>query len=194
MNHLDLLQQSQNLQREGENVLQALRLLETLSQYGSPTIVGSMATGLMTWRDIDIEIVKDINEEDYWQVVKYVFHQVNLKDTTVIDYRKSVNPNTPKGLYLCIRYYGEEQKIWKIDIWFLPPRTSKKENINEWIKDKLTKENRKTILEIKFAIHDNPKYTKDIFSIDIYEAVIQHKVKDIEDFKKYLQKIEKTLE
>lgn len=192
----DLLKRQKELQKEAYEVLDKLDLLNILLIYGKPEIVGSLATGLMTWRDIDLEVVKEINEEKYWQVVRKIFHTPGYKLTNVVDFRKSVNPNTPKGLHIGISDYDfkKDGNLWKIDIWFLPPRKPNEENYNEWIKDKITDENRKIILSIKNTIALNPKYRKEIFSVHIYNAVIEKGIKNLEGFKTYLQTNGKQLD
>ena len=190
----DLIKQSEELQKEGMSFLKNIRLIEELSKYGDPKIVGSMDSGLMTWRDIDIEIEKEeLSENDYWQAVKFIFYLTNHYHNTFIqDFRGSKNPNTPKGLYIGakIDYEGHE---WKIDIWFFKPGDHQEPNYSNWIKGKLNNENRKVILEIKDQIFENPKYRKSIFSVDIYKAVIDENVKDFEGFEKYLTKSGRSL-
>lgn len=182
----DLLKKQNELQEEGKKVLDQLGIIKILSKYGSPKIVGSFETGLMVWRDIDIELVKEIKDEEYWESVNTLFYGSGLKYLTLIDFRNSVNPNTPKGLYIGIKYWFED-KEWKIDVWFLPPRSKESENMNEWIKDKLNNENRKTILEIKSKLYKNMKYRKNFFNVDIYRAVISEGVTNLEGFKRYLE-------
>jgi hypothetical protein len=146
-----------------------------------------MASGLMVWRDIDIEIVKDeLNENEYWETIKFLFQIKDFYHSLYIqDFRKSVNPNSPKGLYI-----GTKIEIngntWKIDVWFIPKRQSNELNYNEWIKGKLNIENKKIILQIKDKIYDNSKYRKEIFAVDVYKAVIENGVIDLEGFKQYL--------
>ncbi len=48
-------------------------------------------------------------------------------------------------------------------------------------------------LQIKEQISSNPLYRKEIFSTDIYEAVLNHGVKDLKEFKSYLESIGKIL-
>lgn len=182
------------LQKEGYEILKEMKLMEYLANFGNPQIVGSLALGLMTWPDIDIELVKEIREDEYWKMVKYIFQQSNLKGIFIMDYRSSLNPNTPKGLYIGVRYYGKQKSPWKIDIWFLPKRDPNVENLNEWIKNVLKDEHRLPILEIKHALSSHPKYTKEIFSVDIYRAVIERGIKNIEQFKKYLEKTSRSLD
>jgi len=190
----DLDKQQKELQAEGREVLEKLQLIPFLSKFGTPNIVGSFSLRLMTWPDIDIELVKDINEAEYWQTVHYIFEKENLKNITIMDYRTSDNLNTPKGLYIDIQYYGKQKDPWKIDVWFMPPRDPNAENLNEWIKDSLKEEHRFPILEIKHAISSHPKYRKQIFSVDIYKAVIEKGVRDLDGFKRYLQETKRTLD
>ena len=190
----ELEKQQKELQAEGREVLEKLQLIPFLSKFGTPNIVGSFALGLMTWPDIDIELVKDINEDEYWQTVHYIFEKENLKNITIMDYRTSDNPNTPKGLYIAIQYYGKQKDPWKIDIWFMSPRDPDGENLNEWIKDSLKEEHRLPILEIKHAISSDPKYRKQIFSVDIYKAVIEKGIRDLDGFRQYLQETNRTLD
>ncbi|HVZ66837.1 MAG TPA: hypothetical protein VG917_01115 [Patescibacteria group bacterium] len=189
----DLIRQ-EDLQKEAHEVLDKLDLLNILSRYGPPQIVGSLATGLMTWKDIDIEIVGPIDEEKYWKVVKKIFHTPGYKRTFVIDFRKSVNPNTPKGLHICITDYSlrEGEDPWKMDIWFVD-RNEGEITFHDWIKDKISDENKPYLLSLKKEARKYPNYGKDIFSIDVYKAVIEHNAKNIEDFKKYLRLTNRSL-
>lgn len=184
----DLEKKQLELQNEAKEVLEKLDLMNILSDYGTPKIVGSLATGLMTWKDIDIELTNGIDEDKYWSVVKKLFHTPGYKHLSVIDFRNSTDPNSPKGLYACIsKFHLYGKKNWKIDIWFLEPN-SRDVDFHEWLTKNLKLEHRLPILEIKDQIADHPKYRKEIFSTDIYKAVIEDGAKNIEDFKKYLSK------
>lgn len=191
---MDLVKQQEELQKEGRELLGKIELIEFLSKFGKPHIVGSMESGLMVWRDIDIEIIKEeIKDNEYWEVVNFLFYLKDLYHSLYIqDFRKSVNPNTPKGLYIGtkIEFNGN---TWKIDIWLIKPRANEAINYNEWIKDKLTDENKKIILEIKNQIYENPKYRKEIFAVDVYKAVIENGVKDLKEFNEYLKRRGKNL-
>ena len=183
---MDLLKQQKELQKEGNRLLKRTGLIEFLSQFGTVRINGSLASGLMVWPDIDLEVVSEtISEDNFWKAVRFLF-SIEKHNTFIQDFRESTNPNTPKGLYIG-KKINEGKNIWKIDIWFITPRQDGELNYNDWIKDKLTEENKKIILEIKNQIYDDPKYRKEIFSIDIYKAVIENGVKNLEEFKIYLQ-------
>jgi len=70
---MNSLFRKKNSKRQAHEVLEALNLLHFLSKYGRPKIVGSVALGLMTWRDIDIdlEITGEVNDQDFWQTAQY---------------------------------------------------------------------------------------------------------------------------
>lgn len=191
----ELLKQQDELQKEGKQLLEKIGLLEFISRFAKPEIVGSMASGLMVWPDIDLELVVDrFNDEDYWETVKFMFYIKEIYHSIYIqDFRKSQNPNTPKGLYIGTKIENEG-KEWKIDLWFILPHIKGLENMNEWIKGKLNDENRAIILNIKSELYKNIKYTKDFFSIDIYKAVINNGVQDLDGFRKYLKESNRSID
>lgn len=195
----NLEQKQQQLQTQAQEVLEKLGLLTLLSRYGEPHIVGSMELGLMTWRDIDIEIIapdlsKDSIAEIAAELIKQVHHRI---DFGVIDNRGQDNPKLPRSIYLGLKYFGEDikpeemlgssEKAWKIDLHFVLPEDSQGITKTRELKDKLTPEKRQAILQIKEVIATNPKYRKEVFSMDIYQAVLDHNVTDLGGFEKYLQ-------
>ena len=66
-------------------------------------------------------------------------------------------------------------------------------NYNEWIKDKLNDKNKQIILGLKSQIMDNPKYRKEIFAVDVYKAVAESGVTNLEGFREYLASQGKSL-
>ncbi|MBT7914861.1 hypothetical protein HN588_13240 [Candidatus Bathyarchaeota archaeon] len=102
MNIDELIVQEVELQRQAHEVLDALNLLHFLSKYGRPKIVGSVALGLMTWRDIDIdlEITGEIREEDFWQTAKYLLAQDEITLVTLVDNREIIEKNRPPSMYI----------------------------------------------------------------------------------------------
>lgn len=191
----DLLEQQEELQKEARELLEKINLIKFLSRFGGIEIGGSLDSGLMTWRDIDLGVISDdINDENYWEIVKYVYYLEDYYHSLYIqDFRKSVNPASPKGLYigLKIKYLDN---FWKIDIWYVKPRKKGDENFNDFLKANLNGGNKKIILSIKSQVHENPKYRKDFYSVDIYNAVIRENVRDLEGFKEYLKKSGRNLD
>ncbi|RJP47491.1 MAG: hypothetical protein C4584_00360 [Armatimonadetes bacterium] len=190
---MDLQKQQEDLQKEGNSLLSKWKLLEELSKYGKVTVVGSMALGLMTWRDIDIEVQGDISKDDYFEIARYIFNQHKLNDIRLADYRKDYNPGHQKGLYINVRAWANETDKWKLDVWFILPGESKLDEYYRKTKEKLNIEKINAILFIKNAVCQNPKYRKVYSSVDIYKAVLDEGVTNLDQFKEYLAKIGKEL-
>jgi hypothetical protein len=190
----DLITYQDELQREGHAVLEDLKLLEFLAQFSKPHIVGSLATGLMTWRDIDLELYTVPNEEQLWQASQYLFSQQYVKSVMQADYRKRMDSPFPKGLYIGAKYKKEEGRQWKIDLWLMSQRDTP--DYHTWMLKRLpslTTEKKLAILTLKNALSDHPLYRKTIFSIDIYKAVIEEGVTDMVGFTEYLKKSGRSL-
>lgn len=188
---MDLIKKEEKLHKETDEILEELDLINFLSKFGKIEIVGSYKLGLMVWEDIDIHIITEKpNKKQALYILKDLLERSKVLSVTIIDNRtKRVYPNYPEGFYIGIKYKNNETK-WKIDIWL----TSEKETeIDNLIQEKLDENNRKYILEIKSKLFDNPKYRKDILSIDIYKAVLEKGVKNLEEFQNYLKDIGKEL-
>jgi len=192
---MDLLPKQVELQRQARNILKELQLIEYLSKFGKPQIVGSVAMGLMTWPDIDIEVIVDEipNKEDLAAIAKHLFLFPNTSKFILIDNGIRKSSHLPKdGMYTGFHYLFNNA-LWEFDIWFFKRNIITGKDDLDWIKQKLTEDNRLIILEIKQQIRNNPKYKKEIFSTDIYKAVLKQGVSNLEGFKEYLRKTSREL-
>jgi hypothetical protein len=190
MNTDELIIQEEKLQRQAYEVLEALNLLHFLSKYGRPKIVGSVALGLMTWRDIDIdlEITGKIRDEDFWQTAKYLLAQDEVTLIILVDNRKMIEKNRPPSMYIGGKYQADEGAIWKIDIRFVSEQHAIAQKHIDSISSKLTDGRRRAILRIKQVVAQDTRYRTEISSVDIYEAVLVEGITDLEGFKKHLRK------
>lgn len=191
---INIQQQSNEIQKEAVAILQTLSLKPLLSKFGEFKIVGSMSYKLMTWRDIDIDVVfdHDPTDADFWEILRELFRNKQIRSFTLVDDREIVTANRPKSIYIGLKFEDEKQEIWKIDIRLINKKYVATDAIEKLIKAKLTPEKKQRILEIKSAVDDNPKYHKEFQSVDIYEAVLENGIENPQDFKKYLTKIGKS--
>lgn len=201
----ELLQKQNQLQTKAKEVIEKLQLIQILSKYGQVQLVGSVVLGLMTWKDIDIEvIVENLNKIIIAEVMRQIMEKSERRlDFAFIDNGDTFDPRNPTGMYLNIKYFGYELKqeelfgknenIWKIDIWFVLPNAARSLEKTETIKRQLTTEKQNAILEIKNILASHPKYRKEIFSTDIYTAVLEKGVSNIDEFKKYLNETGKNI-
>lgn len=191
----DLLGRQDSLQKEARRQLTELELLALLSPFGDVIVVGSVITGLMTWPDIDLEVIgKHIpTKEAVGEIAKKLFTNQDIFRVWMMDNREKSDIHQPAGLYVgAKRHVGSE--VWKFDIWFLQEgeQRSGKDDL-AWLKAALTPETRARILQIKDQVADNPQYRKTIFSFDIYRAVLNEGITTVTEFNKYLKKSGRSL-
>ena len=184
----DLLEQQYALQSEAHLILQQLNLLDFLSGYGQPRIVGSLALGLMTWPDIDLDLetVDPPSSEAYLATVAYLFDQPGVEKLILIDNRCGAELDRPLSIYLGVEYQTSHTRRWKIDLRFVQAELAYAQEAVEKIRSKLTAGKRLAILRIKQVVAAQPGYGSDIASVDIYRAVLEHGVTDLEGFTDYL--------
>ena len=75
---------------------------------------------------------------------------------------------------------------WKIDVSFWLMQGIHPEPIHDAMKGQLTPETRLAILWIKDVWYQLPSYRNEVYSTDIYDAVLQHGVRTPGEFDMYL--------
>ncbi|MDO8609712.1 MAG: hypothetical protein Q7R95_04135, partial [bacterium] len=158
-----------------------------LQKYGEITFVGSYALDLMVKKDIDIVVTSGLNYRNFLELVNYLFPKNNVYSLNLQDFSKSIYLNRPYGIYCGITYLIKPDIFWKIDVWFMTKDGNDAKKLVDWVKSKLTDENKEIILKIKNEML-NTKYGKEISGMDIYKAVLENKVIDLNGFREYLIK------
>jgi len=184
--YMNYFEKQKKLHKQAEKILKDLNLIEVLKKYGVPKIVGSYALELMSWPDIDIVVITEPNYKHYLNLVNYLFEKEDIYSLNLQDFRKSIYPDRPQGIYCGISYIVKPNTFWKIDVWFFPD-VKAFDVINE-VKSKLTDINRAIILKIKNEMREKIKHGKEISGIDVYKAVLENGVRDLEGFRQYLKK------
>lgn len=94
----------------------------------------------------------------------------------------------PRGLYWGV-YLGDERNgAWKIDIWVTDADGFEATRAHgERIRERLSDSTRPSILQIKSACWRHPQYRREFASSDIYAAVLDHGIADIDDFWTFLK-------
>ncbi|MEI6327375.1 MAG: hypothetical protein WCO78_04650 [Candidatus Roizmanbacteria bacterium] len=184
----DLLLIQTKLQNEAIAVVEKLNLRPLLGRYGHFTLVGSIVYGLMTWRDIDINLIMPHvpTDTEYSEISRSISSLPQVVRVTHADNRQLVEADRPRSMYLGIRYMDDAKNIWKIDVRLLTADAVTTDRIADLIEKNITDESRRIILDIKSQVHDDQQYHKAFSSVDIYEAVLIHGVTDIDGFTKYL--------
>jgi hypothetical protein len=175
------------IRAEADRLL-ASGLRRILDNCGDVHVVGSYALRLMVWRDLDIHIVcAAFDQRRFFDLGGQI---AELLSPAKMHFRNEFvmqTPELPRGLYWGV-YLGDERRgAWKIDIWASDEEGFRHATgFDERLRTVLTDDLRANILRIKSAVWNHPQYRKSFSSADIYRAVIEQKVRDVEGFFEYL--------
>ena len=172
------------LKFEAEKLLEKTKILNIIKKFGDIKLTGSFSYDLMTWRDIDIcLIINELSKDNVFSIASEIG---KIDSVGSIYYRNEYVMRTegnPLAIFLCIELFLKDNIKWKIDILI-----SSEQVVNsvidksKFITDKLNDSYRKSILEIKYELTNLSEYRQTIKSTDIYDAVLNHNVKDIEEW------------
>jgi len=187
----ELLARQRALQTEAEQVRGQLDLARVLGAVGDPVLVGSAALGLMAWRDIDITVV--CSSLDQGQVLAVATGLAAHQDVKAMQYRddsgcwNQAPEKYPDGLYIGLRYHPPVLPEWKLDLWFVddPARQPDLAHLRT-LPERLTDDARIAILRIKTLWSTRPQYGASVRSWDIYTAVLDHNIRDTDEFARWL--------
>ena len=183
-----LLQRQRLLQDEAQIVLKELNLVALLSAGGVVRQTGSSALGLMVWRDLDLAVSSPgLSIERAFEIMHPLVTHPRVKQ---VRYFHQSGPFKLIGLderyYFMVFFDLHEQAEWKVDISFWLGGGIHPEPVHEAIEQQLTPETRLTLLRIKDAWYQLPAYRSEVYSTDIYDAVLQHGVHTLAEFDQYL--------
>jgi len=186
-----LLQRQDLLQNEAQAVVKELELVRLLSGAGTVRVHGSSMLGLMTWRDIDVAVSSPgLSIERAFETVQPLLTHSRVKQ---VRYLNESGPFTPTELpderyFFMVLYDRQTESDWKIDISFWLGEGIHPEPIHERVEQQLTPETRLAILLIKDVWWKLPTYRQEVSSVDIYDAVLEHGVRTLDEFDYYLTK------
>jgi hypothetical protein len=186
----DLLQRQEALQADAHTVLADLDLMALLARAGQPVLVGSAALGLMTWRDIDVEVYcAPLSADRAFEAMRPLASHPGITKLRFANWHGPfATAALPNGYYWGIRYHIDPEREWKIDVWFLPddaPRPGMA--LTHAVPERLTPESRLAILWIKDVWHRLPAYRHRVLSVDIYDSVLEQGVQTPAEFDAYLR-------
>ena len=186
-----LLARQSALQSAASAVLADLDLLGTLGRVGRPIVVGSVALGLMVWRDIDLTTICPVLDPD--QLFVLVRPLASHPRIARLECRIEIGPYNrdpalPDGLYWGLHYRADDRATWQLDLWFLREGTRQGDLDHlETLPARLTPETRLAILWIKGLWAQLPAYRTQVRSVDIYDAVLDHGVRTPNEFRAFLE-------
>jgi hypothetical protein len=191
----DLLRRQCALQAEVPSILEELDIVKLLRPHGTPLQMGSSSLGLMVWPDIDMCVsCPGLAIEHALETMRPIYSHPMVKR---VQYLNEVGQFNSSGevhdrYYFAIYYHGANDIEWKIDISFWNAVEDHPEPVQDAVAKNLTEETRLAILWIKDIWHRLPTYQTEVFSVDIYDAVLEHGVRTPSEFDEYLAGLGKT--
>ncbi len=178
-------ERSKRLRKESDKVLAMVHLKRHCAPFGKIIPTGSYFLDCMMYPDIDLYI-PHISIESLLRIgIKLAKYEC----VNEIVFQKGSEGDLAKGFYLKpIIFYGNWARPWKIDIWSLPTSIiEKKQSELEKLKERMTPQHKKTILNYKFSILSNKGRTPMFSGFHIYQAVIILGLKDFKKITEYLR-------
>lgn len=172
-----------NSLEQANRILYDLGLLNELKNYGAPHIIGSYKMDLMAWNDLDIYVENDsMSLDKLYQLTNYILNKFN---PIWYEAKEEINEQGNKVWFQGFEFYLDNE-LWNVDIWFLNKQEIEKaekycSDISEKIKN--NKQLRTVIMEIKQELIKRNLYSFDKYtSIDVYDAVINNGVINVDNF------------
>ena len=183
-----LVQRQRLLQDESQSVLKELNLVELLSAGGFVRQTGSTVLGLMVWRDIDLQVSSPgLSIRRAFEIMQPLLTNPCVKQVRYLQQSGHFKLADLDERYFFMVYYERHgQAEWKLDISFWLNAGVRPEPLHDAIAQQLTPETRLIILRIKDAWYQLPAYRNEVASTDIYDAVLQHEVRTLNEFDQYL--------
>jgi hypothetical protein len=186
-----LLRRQDALQAEASRVIADLDLMSLLARAGRAEQVGSLVSGLMVWRDIDIGAVSPgLSVDRAWDVMRPI---VARPAVTRVSYANESGHLNTSGRpyddrhYFVIHYETATHEDWKIDITFWLTDGPREQRARALALRRLPRETRVCILWLKDVWHRLPTYPYEVGGTDIYDAVLEHGVRTPDEFDAYLR-------
>jgi hypothetical protein len=181
-----LTQTADDLKKEAEILLKETSIVPIFSSLGKVNFVGSYQLNTMYRPDIDLIVIAEKpKRQKAVEITSKLLKSNNFQTVGFADCFNFKKKNTPKGFYweLVVPRFG---KNWKFDVWYT---TADEDYSIEPTKrfEQLLKEKppaRETILKVKQTFFNGTKYRHGITGPQIYTAVLEKGIEDMEEFKK----------
>jgi hypothetical protein len=142
------------IRSNAKEILESKNIDSTIRTMGDLFYTGSYALDLMTWNDIDMQIVfkEDVNPiEALSSLFNFFVKDPDFIEAQMIHFRGNFKPKMPRGIYLGIKMDCPDLGgIWKLDIWSLTkPDFEKNRSLIKTLSSQIDSQSRDLILELK---------------------------------------------
>lgn len=172
---------SSEYRKAADRILYEFGLFEEIEKIGKAHIIGSYRMDMMAWNDLDVDI-----ENEAMSLQKLHDLSAFILSTFQPVWYEAKEEVTEEGK--TVWFHGFETMItgekWNVDLWFFDRETiDRAEKYCDEIVRRSGPAERAIITSIKQELIARGMYSFEQYrSIDVYEAVLEDKVKDIREF------------
>jgi hypothetical protein len=174
---------SSKIRHQAADLLRVKNLHSLLGEMGQLYFTGSYALDLMTWNDIDMQLVLKEGLTAPKALVKIIgcfAHESEFIEGRIIHFSGDYKPQWPRGYCLCLKFnLPNLGGLWKLDLWVLPKEAvDHNQAFMEQLKNALSDHSRELILRIKFELMQSSGRVPKKGSFWLYQAVLFHGLKE----------------
>lgn len=171
------------IEEQANYILYDCGLLEELSKYGTPHIIGSYRMNMMAWNDLDIDIENEnMSLDKLYCLSKFIIDRFH---PTWYEAKEEINSENKTVWFQGFETFIKNQ-LWNIDLWFFDKNTIKlaEDYCDRIIRQVKEQPNSKEhIISLKRKLISRKLYSFDQYtSIDVYNAVLNQHISDVEGF------------
>ena len=168
---------------QADRILYEFGLLKKLEELGVPHLIGSYRMDMMAWNDLDIDIENDgMSLDKLYELSSFI---LNTFHPIWYEAKEEVNAEGKT-----VWFHGFETMItgelWNIDLWFFDKETiTNAEKYCDNIAQRASEIQKEIIVHIKEELIARNLYSFEKYkSLDVYKAVLENDVEDVEGFLK----------
>ncbi|MBS0652366.1 MAG: hypothetical protein JSR39_02440 [Verrucomicrobia bacterium] len=174
---------AKSIRSNAKHVLESKKIESMIKEIGELFYTGSYALDLMTWNDIDMQVVVREGtdpKEAFCSLFDRIAKDPGFIEAQMIHFQGNYKPKMPRGLYLGIKMDCPDLGgIWKLDLWSLAkPDFEKNRTLIETLKGKLDPQVRDLILELKHEMMSGSERVPQMGSHFLYQAILLEGIRD----------------
>ena len=178
MNYINI---SNSIRKSAERFIKSKNIESILSKHGNVLYTGSYLTNLMTWNDIDMQLVLDRYDDInvFTEIAKDILSDDDAICVRIMNScQRKKSPKMPTGICLNVDYsVSESSSKWKLDIWSLHPDDLNRDiRLSSKILNNINDDIRYMVLKLKFRFMDNGERVPQLVSYHIYQAIFEHNI------------------
>jgi hypothetical protein len=189
----DYLTLAKTIRANATQLLDAKQIDVTIKKMGQLFYTGSYALDLMTWNDIDMQVVlKDGVDavQALGTFFTFISQDRDFIEAQMINFTGNYKPKMPRGVYIGVKLnspqFGGE---WKLDLWALTKEDFKKnQKLLDLLQSKLTQARQKEILAYKHEMMVKNGRVPQMGSHMLYQALLIEEIEGRDALFDYLIK------